>query len=127
MSEIFTATGALWENYCSEASKPGSWSNPGYSWAALGPVALLLEVVIGVEPDAPHRRLRWTPPPGESIGVERYPLGDATLRAVQVPEPEGDRIEFDTDRPVTLELIRREDRREVHCGRGRTVVKLGTR
>ena len=124
MSEVFAATGSIWENYCSEASKPGSWSGAGYSWTTLGPIALLLEVVIGLEPDAPNRRLRWSPPAGEAIGVERYPLGHATVRAVQIPGPDGDRIEIDTDWPITVELVRGQSRREVACGRGRTEAKL---
>ena len=124
MSEVFAATGALWENYCSEASRQGSWSGAGYSWTTLGPIAMLLEVVVGIEPDAPNRRLRWSPPPGAAIGVERYPLGHATVRAVQIPGAAGDRIEIDTDWPITVELVRGAARRELACGRGRTEATL---
>ena len=49
MHEVLESTGCIWENYCSERSAPGSWSGPDYCWSSLGPIALLLEVVLGLE------------------------------------------------------------------------------
>ena len=79
MSEVFADTGVLWENYCPEKSERGSVSNRNYSWTAVSPVALLLEVVMGLEPDAPRRRLVWRPWYGKAYAVNRYPLGPCTL------------------------------------------------
>jgi hypothetical protein len=122
MGEILRATGHIWENYCSEQSARGSWSTHDYSWTAVGPVALLMEVVLGLEPDAIRRRLRWTPPAGEAVGVERYPLGTATVRLEQHPGPKGDKIVVDTDRPFTLEWVRDGKPKEVACAAGRTAI-----
>jgi hypothetical protein len=123
MADVLRDTGYIWENYCSEASTRGSQSCRQYSWSAVGPIALLLEVVLGLEPDAVRRRLRWTPPPGEAVGVERYPLGPTTLRLEQQPGPQGDRIVVDADRPFVLELSRKGGVREVACAAGRTVIE----
>jgi len=122
MSEVLTATGGLWENYCSELSAPGGMSSADYSWATVGPIALLLEVIIGLEPDALRRRLRWTPPKGEPVGVNRYPFGPATLRLEQQPGQDGDTVIVRTDHPFTLELVRDGVTREIACPAGRTVV-----
>ena len=120
LAEVLAATGELWENYCSERSARGSWSGSAYSWTAVGPVALLLEVILGLEPDAVRRRLRWTPPLGEPVGVVRYPLGPATIRLEQQPGPQGDHVIIQTDRPFTLELVRAGVSRDIACATGRT-------
>jgi hypothetical protein len=123
MSEVLRDTDHIWENYCSEASTRGSCSGEEYSWSAVGPIALLMEVVLGLEPDAVRRRLRWSPPAGEAVGVARYPLGSATIRLEQVPGDAGDIVLADTDRPFTLELVQEGKMREITCPAGRTEVR----
>jgi len=123
MGEVLRDTGHIWENYCSEQSTRGSWSMRDYSWTAVGPVALLMEVVLGLEPDAVRRTLRWTPPAGEPVGVERFPLGSATIRLEQQPGAKGDKVLVDTDRPFTLELVQYEKTRTITCAAGRTQIE----
>jgi hypothetical protein len=101
MLEVFQNTGCLWENYCAERSDPGSRSMPDYAWAALGPVALLYEVLIGVHPDALHQRIRWTLPETPGWGLERIPLGPATVDLCLL---DGRRISMANDRTLVLEL-----------------------
>jgi hypothetical protein len=106
MAEVLDKTGFIWENYLADSSAPGGWSAPDYCWSALGPIALLFETVIGIQPDAPHCALDWTPEPGQRVGVQRYPLGPATVSLRQTPRFDGDRIEVETDFPITLRLHR---------------------
>ena len=107
MAEVLDTTGKIWENYCSEASRRGNWSGPNYCWSSLGPVALLLEVVIGLNPDAPGQALTWNPPAEKTIGVRRYPLGPATVNLIQQKDWHGYwGIDVDTDRPFTLSVER---------------------
>lgn len=102
MYDVLQQTGKIWENYSSESSVRGSWSGSPYCWSALGPVALLLEVLIGIEPDALARTIRWTVPSVRGIGVRNYPLGPATVSVVYGANP--DEIEVQTDLPFTLVL-----------------------
>ncbi|OPZ25555.1 MAG: alpha-glucosidase [Lentisphaerae bacterium ADurb.BinA184] len=123
MLEVFEETGKIWENYCSEASRRGNWSGPNYCWSSLGPVALLLEVILGFEPDALNRRLLWNPPSRQTAGVRRLPLGPATVSVVQQKDWQGKwGIEIDTDRPFTLALHEGECTREIACPVGRSRV-----
>lgn len=126
MHEVFAATGRLWENYSSETSAPGNWSGPEYCWTALTPVVALFEVVIGLEPDAPRRRLHWRPPESEQIGVRRYPLGDATIDLVQKHTRLGAAIEITTDAPFTLVVHRGDEQREFACDPGSSAFSLVT-
>lgn len=100
LAELRDATDALWENFAPDATARGSWSQPDYSWTALGPIPLLYEAVIGVQPDALRERIRWhLPEPG--WGLERIPLGGAT---VELRMLDGGRIAVATDRAFTLEI-----------------------
>lgn len=124
MAEVLAETGSLWENYCAERSAPGSWAGRDYSWSALGPIALLFEVVIGLEPFAIERRLRFEPPAGMTIGVRRYPLGPCTVDIRQESDAAGDRVVVETDYRFTLELVRKGKVKAVDCARGRTEFRI---
>jgi hypothetical protein len=121
MLEVFTATGCIWENYCAERSEPGSWSTPDYSWTALGPIALLYEVLIGVRPDALHESIRWTLPEAPGWGLERIPLGPATIDLRRI---DGHRISVANDRSFILELEDAGHMRSQRIPAGRWVVEI---
>lgn len=123
--EVFKDTGRIWENYCAEASKQGSWAGPNYCWSALGPIALLIEVIIGIEADALHRTLRWHISEEQRIGIRKFPLGNATIDAVYQRDDEGRwGIDVDTDRPFTLEVFAQGRSRCFECSAGHTRIAL---
>jgi len=125
LTEVLRATGALWENFCPERSERGNWSGPDYSWTALGPIAALMEVVLGFEADALNRRLRWQPPQeGPRLGVRNYPLGPATVNAVLVAGDDRWTVEVETDRAIALELCWKGAWQTQTCLPGRTAIRL---
>ena len=101
MLEVFRNTGCIWENYCAERSQPGSWSMADYAWAALGPTALLYEIVIGIRTYALEQRVRWILPEAPGWGLERIPLGAATI---DLRLREHRHIDVANDRAFVLEL-----------------------
>jgi len=105
--EVFEDTGRLWENYCSEKSARGNQSSHDYCWTALGPIALLFEVVIGIQADALNNRIVWhLPDDPDGYGVSRFPLGPATVQLRYARYVNGDEmIHVNTDRRFTLEVI----------------------
>jgi hypothetical protein len=119
VTDVLESTGRIWENYCAEASKPGNWACADYCWSALGPVALLLEVILGFEPDALAGALRWRPPEDQVAGIRRLPLGAATVSVVQHPGAGGPAYEVDTDRAFTLDVRRGDERKRWNCRPGR--------
>jgi hypothetical protein len=124
MYEVLEETGHLWENYCAERSAPGSWSVPDYSWSAVGPIALLLEVLVGLEPNALERNIKWSPPPGRTVGARRYPLGPCTIDLVQERREGRDVVVVSTDLQFTLNVVRDGTTRSVVCEGGRTEIPL---
>ena len=105
MADVLERTGKLWENYAADASTPGGIAAPDYCWTATPPVALLMEVILGLEANAPRRRLRWTPQPGKRCGVQNFPLGPATLNLLQRAYRHGTEIECSSDLPVEVEIV----------------------
>jgi len=106
VTEVLNSSGKIWENYCSEASTNGSSSGADYCWSALGPIALLIEVIIGIDADALRRTVRWNPPDEDSIGIRNLPLGAGTVSLVSRKDPDGRWIEVNTDYTFRLELLR---------------------
>ena len=106
---VFARTGTVHENYAPETAALGTPSKPDFvGWTGLPPIAVLLEYVFGLRPDAPSRRLLWDVRLTEAHGVRRYPLGpdvsiDLACAARRAP---GDppRIEATASAPVDVEV-----------------------
>ncbi len=76
-------TQTLWELYAPDSVAPGTRWDETYlgrqdfvGWTGLGPIALLLEVEIGLEPDAPADTLSWYLHRSDRHGVQGYRFGD---------------------------------------------------
>jgi Mannosylglycerate hydrolase MGH1-like glycoside hydrolase domain len=100
----------LWENYAPDEIKPGSHSKPGYvGWTGLPPIAVLLEDVFGLFPDALSNWLTWNVRLTEQHGVRRYPFGlhgqldlICSPRNSRLDRPS---IEIHSNIPLTLQVI----------------------
>lgn len=100
----------LWENYAPDFTAPGDHSKPGYvGWSGLPPIAVLMEDVFGLAPDALSNRLTWRVRLLEEHGVRRYPFGSNGLlnlkcnsRKLLQDRPS---IEIQSNIPLTLEVI----------------------
>ena len=107
---VFEKTGTVHENYAPESAAPGTPSKPDFvGWTGLPPIAVLLEYVFGLRPDAPARRLLWDVRLLDAHGVRRYPLGRGhlarSLAAPRVARPaDPPRIEATASAPVELEV-----------------------
>jgi hypothetical protein len=100
----------LWENYAPDFSAPGDHSKPGYvGWSGLPPIAVLLEDVFGLAPDALSNRLTWRVRLLEEHGVRRYPFGangllDLKCNSRKSPHDRPS-IEIHSNIPLTLEIM----------------------
>ncbi|HOG46192.1 MAG TPA: trehalase family glycosidase [Anaerolineae bacterium] len=77
---VYEQTGTIWENYAPEAAAPGNPAKRDFvGWSGLPPIAVLLEHVFGLEPDAPGARLVWHVRLLDGHGVARYPFAAGGL------------------------------------------------
>lgn len=73
---VFEDTGTLWENYAPEYPRPGQPAKPDFvGWSGLPGIAVLLEEVFGLQPDAPAHTLTWDVRLLDEHGVKAYPFG----------------------------------------------------
>jgi len=105
LSTVFHETGTLWENYMPETAAPGNISRPEFAgWTACGPIGALIEVIIGLVPDAPADSLTWRLTREDRHGIRNLPLGQKTISLWY--EPVVNRIVVEAERSFTLRIQR---------------------
>jgi len=129
MSEVFEKTGTVWENYAPDSYSPGKPAKPKFvGWTGCGPIALLIEDVIGISCDANEKKVVWRVRRTDRHGVENLKFGDITASLVAKARKSSDaplEIEVDSDAPFTL-VVRSnggEKRFDVKKGGNRFVVE----
>lgn len=109
VTAVYQETNTFWENYAPEAPKPGE---PGHrdfvGWGGVGPIAVLLEYVFGLRPDASRDVLVWDVRLTEAHGVKDYPFGaDTTLDlavAARAHDHDEPIVTVKANRPIRIEL-----------------------
>ncbi|MCA9968910.1 MAG: hypothetical protein KC425_01785 [Anaerolineales bacterium] len=105
--EVYQRTDTFWENYAPETAAPGDPAQPNaVSMAAISPIAILLEDVLGLHVDWPLRRVTWDRQleTAQLYGVRNFPIGpDGVVDLIADPE----KLTVNTNVPFTLQL--RED------------------
>ena len=123
IEQVRLTTGKIWENYSSEAPRPGSPAGPDFVWSALGPIALLLEIVIGLEPDALARTITWhLPVAAGEIGVKDYAIGTNIVSLIYRSAADKRWIEVDSDGPLTLVVNDDCDRHVIAISAGKAIL-----
>lgn len=83
---VHRKTGTLWENYAPESPSPGVPARPHFvGWTGCGPIALLIEDVLGFRADAAARRLTWVLGRRDLHGIRQLHVGEATVDALCQP------------------------------------------
>ncbi len=125
--QVFKKTGTVFENYAPFPGEDGT-ARPGnpakgdfVGWTGLVPIAVLLEHVIGLKPNAERNTISWHINLLERHGVEKYPFGkNATLtllceeRSSKEEEPQ---VTVQSTEPVTVEIIWDGGRRTIEAGK----------
>lgn len=127
MSEVFKESGTIWEFYAADtlthgkllhkrtvANKAKEAKADFIGWSALGPVALLIEDIIGISCDAPNGEIVWHMNRSDRHGIEQLNFGDNVVSLIC----EGKRISGRCEKPFSLKLIRRGGERIYHLKSG---------
>jgi len=128
MYEVFKETGTVWENYAPDYFEPGDNSRPDFvGWSACGPVALLIENVIGLRPDAIHNQITWHLRRTDRHGIEGLVIGKTTLSLLcekrQTAEDPAV-LTLTTDCPFELIVIHPQGQETIELKPGTTQVKI---
>ncbi len=100
--QVFLDTGTFWENYAPETAAPGDPAEKEFiGTTGLATIVLLLEDIIGVTVEWPHRRVYFDRRLDleQACGLRNYPVGpEGTLDLFA----EGEKLVISTDTPFTL-------------------------
>ena len=77
MSRVFKATGTIWENYAPDSAEPGRPARRDFvGWSGCGPIAMLIENVLGIHADGATDSLVWRVREPGRHGIENLRFGD---------------------------------------------------
>ncbi|HEY66307.1 MAG TPA: hypothetical protein G4O02_17285 [Caldilineae bacterium] len=107
MMAVMRETGTVWENYAPDASQPGRPARGDFvGWTGVGPIALLIEEIIGLEVDAANQQVRWRLDGELPVGLRNLRLGDNIISLVAEQEGEaGVQVQVECVHPFRLEVI----------------------
>ena len=98
MKTVFANTGTVWENYAPEYLKQGKKAKQDFvGWSALGPIALLIESVIGIDVDAPTNTITWNIHRTDVHGVEDLRFGKENISLIYDPNRGNPVISVDSE------------------------------
>ena len=110
MKCVFDRTGTVWENYSPEYCSPGNPAKPDFvGWTGTGPVALLIENVLGFRVDGAHNTLTWRISRTDTHGIENLRVGDNHVTATCEHRAAKDdllSISITTNKEFTLRIIK---------------------
>ena len=80
LAALYRRTGTIWENSAPEIVAPSNDSIPDFvGWGGLGPIAMLIEHVIGIELNAHEGKVKWHLGQASRNGVENLGFGGGKI------------------------------------------------
>jgi mannosylglycerate hydrolase MGH1-like protein len=105
LAEVFRANGTIYENYSAERPAAGDPSRGDFvGWSGVGPIAGLVENVIGVQVSAPRNLVHWRIRLTEEHGVRHLRFGENDVSLLCEKRVAGGpcHLVVETDKPITL-------------------------
>ena len=107
--EVFKNTGTFWEYYAPEKAEPGLLARPDFvGWTGLPPIAVLIEVLFGINVDYGKKTIDWRVNQTEEHGLERYPIGEKGMLSFKAfernSESQKPKIEIESNTNLKLNL-----------------------
>jgi len=116
MADVFKKTGTVWENYAPETMDPGAPSKGDFvGWSGCGPIALLMENVLGFRPDGARNVLAWRLSLHEAHGIKRLQFGKVNADLLYDGK---DTVTVTSNIPFTLKI----NSRTYEIGQGKTEI-----
>ena len=123
INAVYRATGTFWENYAPDSTESGEISRPEFvGWTGCGPIALLIEAILGFEVSAPERTVTWRMTRTDRHGIKNLPMADN--RITLIFEPSDRTLTVDARERFDLRLILGENRLDLTNVQGKKTITL---
>lgn len=104
MAAAYASTGTIWEHYAPE-SGAGEGVKDFVGWSGLGPIALLIESVLGIRADGASGTIVWRPTLPLRNGIENLTIGDAAVSLIASRIADGARtLSITTNAPLRVAI-----------------------
>jgi len=104
MATTFQKSGTIWEHYAPEGGG-GSGVSDFVGWSGIGPIALLIESVLGIRIDGAANTVQWRPTLAQKNGITGLTVGTAVVSLVASPIANGTRmLTVDTTKPIRVAI-----------------------
>ena len=109
VTDVYTKTGTLWENYDPEKASPGNHAKPDFvGWTGLSSVTILFEYVFGITHNHKDNKLTWRVNLLEEHGIKNFFFGKNRIHMICKKRTGQDKepvIEISAEKPITLEVF----------------------
>jgi glycogen debranching enzyme len=122
----------IWECYSAERPEPATrWDKTFYSrqdfvgWSGLGPIAMLIENVLGISVEGYENRIRWRIHRTDRHGIENIRLRDQRVTLVCSPKKSGTEVTVTSEKAFSLQVSFRDgSHKELVIQKGTTTFSL---
>jgi hypothetical protein len=121
----------LWECYSPEYNEPATrWDNTFYSrqdfvgWTGLGPIAMLIENVLGLTVDGKNNTIHWNIKRNDKHGINRIQLVDQKVDLLFDPYAANPSITVKSEKPFTLSLLFKGKNLTFQLSKSVTIIEL---
>lgn len=108
MEAVFSKTGTVWENYNPDEYVKSKRANPDFvGWTGLGPIALLIESILGIQADASANTVQWHINRIDKHGIKNLRIGESTISLLAQARKSMDAkaiITVEANKPITLNI-----------------------
>ena len=102
LAAVFDATGTIWEHYAPE-SATGEGFKDFVGWSGLGPIAVLIESVLGIRVEAASNTVTWRPMLAGRNGIQNLAFGGTVITLIASPVADGQRtLSITTSTPLRI-------------------------
>jgi len=121
----------IWECYSAEFPEPGTrWDNTFYGrqdfagWTATGPIALLIENIIGIDIKASQNKIIWRINRSDKHGMKNLPFGKEKISLIISAGKENRELWVDSKSSFNLEVVYGEETYQFDVKPGENRFKL---
>ena len=120
---VFKETGTVWESYAPDEISKGNISKPEFAgWAGNGPIAVLIETILGFDVDFPAGLVTWYLTRTDKHGINKLPFGNHKISLQFIPADHAIEVESPID--FELRIIRDAGALQISVEKGYTSFAL---
>jgi len=128
MYEVFKKTGTIWENYAPESYNPDDIAKGDFvGWTGLGPIALLIENIIGIQLDALNNIIHWHLNRTDRHGIQNLRFRDAMVSLIaeeRVDINAAVNMNVESNKGLLLKIYNRGDEKLFEIKKGENRIKF---